>query len=77
MDVKEGNLDINEALKELKFLPYEDLGFAKVDHHRALRQGTPELFFARKTVTQVVQIADRILQANQNLLATRASFENV
>jgi NCAIR mutase (PurE)-related protein len=76
MDVKEGNLDINEALREMKFLPYEDLGFAKVDHHRALRQGTPEVIFCQgKTVTQVVQIADKILLAGQNLLATRASFE--
>ncbi len=75
-DVKEGRRDVNEALKELKFLPYEDLGFAKVDHHRALRQGTPEVIFCQgKTVEQVVRIADKILQAGQNLLATRANFE--
>jgi pyridinium-3,5-biscarboxylic acid mononucleotide synthase len=56
--VKDGSVPIEEALRQLKHLPYEDISFAQVDHHRHLRQGVPEVIFASgKTVAQVLAIA--------------------
>lgn len=75
-DVKAGNLPIEDALAALKELPYHDMGFAKVDTHRHLRTGVPEVIFCQgKTVEQVVKIAERLSQDNQNIMATRASRE--
>jgi hypothetical protein len=75
--VREGSLSIDKALEKLKSLPYEDLGFAKVDHHRPLRMGTPEVIFCQgKTVEQVVKIVERMIKEGEsNILATRASEE--
>ena len=54
-------------------MPFEDLGFAKIDHHRALRRGMPEVILAQgKTPEQVAQIAARLLEQSRNMLATRA-----
>ncbi len=72
-DVKGGGLAVDEALRMLKHMPFEDLGFAKVDHHRELRQGMPEVIFCKgKTTVEVVEIAARLLERGGNLLATRA-----
>lgn len=71
-DVRSGRLDIEEAVSRLRHLPFEDLGFAKVDHHRALRHGMPEVILAKgKAPEEVVEIAARLLERNRNLLATR------
>ncbi len=71
--VRENELDVDGAMERLKNLPFEDLGFAHVDHHRAMRQGFPEVIFCQgKTVEQVVEIARRISDAGSTLLATRA-----
>lgn len=71
--VRNGSLDVDEALDRLRHLPYEDLGFAKVDHHRALRHGMPEVIFAMgKTPEEVTRIAARLLEQAPNLLITRA-----
>jgi pyridinium-3,5-biscarboxylic acid mononucleotide synthase len=73
--VKRGQLTIERAIERLRQLPYEDLGFAKIDHHRALRQGYPEVVFARgKTREQVAGIVRGMLRANasHNILVTRA-----
>lgn len=73
--VKRGEVTVERAVKRLRRLPYEDLGFAKIDHHRALRQGYPEVIFARgKTAKQVAEIAGRMLRArtSHNILITRA-----
>ena len=73
--VKQGRLSADRAVERLKQMPFEDLGFAKIDHHRALRQGYPEVIFARgKTPEQVAEIAGRMLSAksSQNILITRA-----
>jgi len=73
--VKRGQLTIERAIERLRQLPYEDLGFAKIDHHRALRQGYPEVVFARgKTRDQVAGIVRGMLRANasHNILVTRA-----
>jgi len=74
--VREGRTPVNEALDRLRDLPFEDIGFAKLDHHRALRTGMPEVIFAAgKTPAQVAQIFARMAQAGGNVLATRASHE--
>lgn len=81
--VRRGNLGLEEAVGQLRQLPFEDLGFAKIDHHRSLRQGFPEVIYAKgKTPVQVAQIARRMLRApgSQNILITRANkkiFANV
>jgi hypothetical protein len=75
-EVRDGHTGIDEALNRLRDLPFEDLGFAKLDHHRALRTGMPEVIFgAGKTTAQVAQIFARMAQAGDNVLATRVSRE--
>lgn len=72
MEVQQGDVAVPAALHRLRTLPYENLGFASLDHHRALRQGFPEVIFCEgKTVSQVVAIAKTLLQKNNSLLATR------
>jgi NCAIR mutase (PurE)-related protein len=74
-DVKRGETSIVRALDRLRHLPFEDLGFVKIDHHRALRQGFPEVIFARgKTPKQVVEIVRGMLRvkSSNNVLITRA-----
>lgn len=71
--VKNGDVSVDGALKKLENLPYEDLGFANIDHHRALRKGFPEVIFCEnKTSAQVATIFER-LSGNNAVLATRAS----
>lgn len=71
---KEGIVDEEQMLSALKKLPYEDLGFSKIDHHRAVRTGFPEVIFCEgKENDQITQIAQKILEYDGgNLLATRA-----
>jgi len=76
LEVREGRTAVAEALERLRDLPFEDLGFAKLDHHRALRTGMPEVIFAAgKTPEQVAAIFARMAAAGGNVLATRASRE--
>jgi NCAIR mutase (PurE)-related protein len=71
--VAEGSVSIDEALDSLSHLPYEDLGFAKIDHHRALRQGFPEVVFCQgKTPEQVLAAVKSIHSRAGMVLATRA-----
>jgi NCAIR mutase (PurE)-related protein len=72
--VREGSAGIDEAIERLSALPYEDLGFAHVDHHRGLRRGHGEaIFCAGKTAAQVVEISQRMVAyGHTNVLATRA-----
>lgn len=75
-EVREGRTGVGDALDRLRDLPFEDLGFAKLDHHRALRTGMPEVIFAAgKTVAQVSEIFGRMAKAGGNVLATRAGRE--
>jgi len=75
-EVSEGQTGVSEALDRLRDLPFEDLGFAKLDHHRALRTGMPETIFAQgKTAAQVSAIFARMARAGGNVLATRATRE--
>jgi NCAIR mutase (PurE)-related protein len=75
-EVREGRTGVDQALDRLRDLPFEDIGFAKLDHHRALRTGMAEAIFAAgKTPAQVAAIFARMAQAGGNVLATRASRE--
>ncbi len=70
-DFKEGKIDQDQVLELLEHFPYQDLGFAKVDHHRSLRHGFPEVIFGKgKTTSQIVNIAETLLARNPNLLIT-------
>src|SRR3990172_6651066 len=74
-EVRDGTLDVEQALAKLQNLPYENLGFANVDHHRALRKGFPEVVFCQgKTTEQAVKIMQALAQHN-DVLATRVSKE--
>lgn len=71
--VRSGETNIDAAMTRMRHMPFEDLGFAKIDHHRALRHGMPEVIFAKgKTPEQVAAIAERLLENAQNVLITRA-----
>ena len=75
--VAEREVSAEEATEELRDLPFADLGFARVDHHRELRQGHPEIVYARgKTVEELSAIVERLLAGNEgSVLVTRASAE--
>jgi len=71
-----GRIDVDAAVSRLRSLPYEDLGFAKVDHHRAVRTGAAEAVFCPgKTPEQVVAIVSRLALHHTNVLATRAGAD--
>jgi len=71
-----GDTSMDEVLKKLRILPFEDLGFAKVDHHRALRTGYPEVVFCEgKKVDQIIAIYQALEKQEQSILLTRASVE--
>jgi NCAIR mutase (PurE)-related protein len=74
-DFKNGRLSEEGILERLRNLPFEDLGFAKVDHHRSLRRGFPEVVYgAGKTVDQIVSIAESMVAKKTNLLVTRCDI---
>jgi NCAIR mutase (PurE)-related protein len=75
-EVRSGDTSLDDAMKKIKTLPYEDLGYARVDHHRCLRTGVPEVIYcAGKTSEQIVGIARRLAEHNRNIMATRATRE--
>ena len=72
--VRDSQLSPEEAITRLRHLPFEDLGFAKIDHHRPLRVGMPEVIYAEgKTPEQVAEIFTRMAERTDNVLATRAN----
>jgi pyridinium-3,5-biscarboxylic acid mononucleotide synthase len=74
--IRVGAVPVDEALERLRTLPYEDLGFASVDHHRALRKGFPEVVLGEgKSPGQVAAIAERLAASSDRLLITRADVE--
>src|SRR5215470_4903522 len=74
--VRGGRQTVDAAVARLRSLPFEDLGFAKVDHHRSIRCGFPEVVYcAGKTVQQCAEIFERCARQGVNVLATRASAE--
>ena len=73
--VRTGELAVDDALGSLQSLPYEDLGYAHLDHHRALRQGVPEVVFAQgKTPAQVAEIMQHLSRQNKLVMASRADL---
>src|ERR1700682_5254833 len=73
-EVRSGATSIDAAVEHMKHLPFEDLGFAKLDHHRALRHGLTEVIFGKgKTPDQVLDIALKLLDKSPNLLLTRST----
>ncbi len=71
--IRNGDVSPDDAVELLRHLPFEDLGFAKVDHHRRLRTGMPEVIFGQgKTAAQVAQIFTSLAGHGGNILATRA-----
>ncbi len=77
-DVCQGRVSVDRALQRLRHLPYEDLGFAKVDHHRALRQGFPEVIMGEgKRADEIAAIARSMQRRRSNVLITRLSPEKI
>jgi NCAIR mutase (PurE)-related protein len=75
-DVRDGRVDVQSATERLAGLPYENIDFARVDHHRELRTGFPEVIFGQgKTPDQIVAIAERIIANGSNLLISRTTEE--
>ncbi|MBI4842874.1 MAG: nickel pincer cofactor biosynthesis protein LarB [Nitrospirae bacterium] len=71
--VKAGDVSVMKAMETLKHLPYEDMGFAKVDHHRSLRHGIPEVIYAQgKEIKDIISISDSILKKSGKLFITKA-----
>ncbi len=76
-DVREQRISPAEGLERLRNLPFEDLGFAKLDHHRALRHGMPEVIYAAgKSPAETAEIFARMVTQGGNVLATRATQEH-
>lgn len=74
--VKNGTRSIEEAMEELKSFPYTDLGFAKIDHHREMRTGYPEIVYcAGKTLDQICEIFRVMIKKENNVIGTRAGRE--
>ena len=75
-DLSENKLSPNDVMKQLQNLPYENIGFAKIDHHRELRNGSPEVIFSPgKSAPQIKKIIQRLRKADSNILATKLSTE--
>jgi len=71
--VRSGKIGVDEAIEELRHLPFEDLGFAQIDHHRQIRRGFPEVIYCPgKTTEQIIKIFASLAERGNNVLATRA-----
>jgi pyridinium-3,5-biscarboxylic acid mononucleotide synthase len=76
--VRQGELDISRAVADLRHLPFEDLGFAKIDHHRALRQGFPEVIMGQgKEAREIAAIVRAMRRRKVNVLVTRVSADKM
>ena len=76
-EVRAGATPVDAAVERMRHLPFEDLGYAKLDHHRALRHGITEVIFGKgKTAEQIAGIAAKLLERSRNLLVTRATAES-
>lgn len=73
---KAGDISLEKTLEQLKFLPFEDLGFARIDHHRTLRKGFPEVIYGRgKTLEQLIAIIDKMRSTDQPVMITKLEKE--
>jgi NCAIR mutase (PurE)-related protein len=72
LSFKEGKISLGKIVEHLKYLPFEDLGFARIDHHRSLRKGFPEVIYGQgKTPEQLIAIIEKMLSSNQTVLVTK------
>jgi NCAIR mutase (PurE)-related protein len=70
--VKDGTMEVDEALEKLRSLPFEDVGFASIDHHRHLRRGFPEVIYGRRKKTEhIITIIEKMTEKGENVLVTR------
>jgi NCAIR mutase (PurE)-related protein len=77
-DVRRNQVSVKQALDRLRDLPFEDLGFAKVDHHRVLRRGFPEVILGQgKQIREIAAIIKAMQRRNENILVTRVGPEKV
>ena len=75
-DVKDGSTNIDDALSSLKNLPYEDIGYANIDHHREIRIGYPEVIYCEgKSDEHILGIIERMMEKGSNILGTRCRRE--
>jgi NCAIR mutase (PurE)-related protein len=75
LNVRNGEIDAEDAIKQLKKLPYEDMGYVKIDHHRKLRTGSGEVIYcAGKTPEQTTAIFEKLLECNGRAMGTRADL---
>jgi NCAIR mutase (PurE)-related protein len=76
-DIKNNKTSIEQGMEKLKTLPFEDMGFAKVDHHRSIRTGFPEVIYSPgKTNEQIKEIFKKLIAKGNNIMASRATPEN-
>ena len=76
-NVKNNTIDIDGALDKLKNLPYEDIGYANIDHHRQLRNGYPEVIYCEgKSDEHILGIIERMIEKGSNILGTRCRKES-
>ncbi len=76
VSLEKGEINVEQAMEQLKHLPYEDLGYARIDHHRKHRRGYPEVIFCLgKAPSHVKGIIESLLPYGENILATRATYE--
>jgi pyridinium-3,5-biscarboxylic acid mononucleotide synthase len=74
--VKKGQVSVEQAVKKMKHLPFEDIDFARIDHHRSLRKGFPEVIFGEgKTAPQIIEIMARMKKNKDNILVTRLDVQ--
>jgi NCAIR mutase (PurE)-related protein len=72
--LRDGSVDVDEGLERLRTLPFEDIGFASIDHHRHLRRGFPEVIYGRrKKVEHIIKIMEKMVEKEENVLVTRLS----
>ena len=70
--LKDGKIEVDAAIQKLKTLPFEDIGFASIDHHRHLRRGFPEVIYGRgKKAEEIIKIIEKMVEKEENVLITR------
>jgi NCAIR mutase (PurE)-related protein len=71
-EVERGSLSVEQALEKLRFLPFEDVGMARIDHHRLIRRGQPEVIYAPgKTVEQIIMVGEKLKKAGTDVIISR------
>jgi len=72
--IRDGTIGVDEAVARIRDLPYEDIGFASIDHHRALRKGFPEVIYAAgKKAEEIIEIIGKMVEKEENILVTKLS----